>query len=117
MSVDPELYRTGFMLVSTDDWEDWADFPGREIRILDLGTVEVVHTEKDTRTVGDYYEGFGSGSTAPAGIVFKVTYEDGSVRFWKKDGEYDSYGRSNYRDGSFFEVSEIPKTITEYKRV
>ncbi|WP_431941643.1 hypothetical protein [Nocardia grenadensis] len=116
MSEKPDLYKAAYLLSEYASWQHWATRKGKDIPVGDLGTVQVVSVLEDSRS-RDYYDEYGQGSTAPAGIVFRVEYPDGSVRFFEKNGTYDSYGAEDYSGGSFFEVEKVSKEIFVYERV
>lgn len=108
------LYKTYYFLAEQGAWDCWERDKNQPRTIYGLGTVEVVNVLEDSRGASPYGE-YDQGSTALAGLVFKVTYPDGSVRHFEKAGTYDSYGSSNYA-GSFFEVATVEKTIFTFER-
>ncbi|WP_040828951.1 hypothetical protein [Nocardia jiangxiensis] len=114
-----DLYRAFYQLAHARPWSDWAYHKTANIPVF--GNVEVVSTIEDCRKAhrDDYYgDEYAQGSTAPAGLVFKVTYLDGSIRFYQKDGTYGSYdGDVSYDGGSFFELKAVEKTVLTYERV
>lgn len=86
-----------------EGWEryEWSsetfDIPG-------LGTVKVV----DTFTGGE------DSWDVPTHIVFRVTFPDGTERYYRKKGRYQSY-QGNDWDGPFSEVSPVSEFITIYE--
>lgn len=116
MAEDFELYKAHHFIASKKTWEQWACTAKKPVNIEGLGTAEIVHTLEDTREKrSNYYDSqYEQGSTAPAGLIFKVTYPDNSVRHFQKSGTYDSYGNAEYT-GLFFEVATVEKTILTFE--
>lgn len=118
MSDNNALFRAFYELAHSKDWSEWeyrkaAVIPG-------FGTVRVVSSMEDCRRAyrdSSYHGEFAQGSTAPAGLVFEVTYIDGDVRLFQKDGTYDSYGSVSYDGGGFYELKAVEKTVVAYERV
>ncbi|MFE2997977.1 hypothetical protein ACFXG4_23525 [Nocardia sp. NPDC059246] len=112
-----KLYKAFYLLAVANSWDNWEWQKDRDIEVPDLGRVRVLSTLDDSRS-RDRYDEFGEGSTAPAGIVFRVQfYEDGSEHLYQKDGTYDSYGTVSYSGGSFFEVVKKEVKSFRYERV
>lgn len=84
-------------------WDQWEEVGSEGERVDGLGLVHLIE---------DFGGGEGSGETRY--LVFSVTSEDGSERFFKKNGYYASHDGS-YFDGSFDEVVPVRKTITVYE--
>jgi hypothetical protein len=113
MDNETRTYKAAYYLLNAGNWSSWSE--GDTRNITDLGAVKVLSTIADSRT--SYYGEYDQGSTAPAGIVFQVTFTDGEMRFYQKDGTYDSYGEVDYSGGSFFEVRRVQQEIYTYERV
>jgi hypothetical protein len=111
-----ELYKAHHLLAETKQWDQWSYCASKPVSVEGLGTVEIAHTLEDTRTKrSNYYDSaYEQGSTAPAGMIFRVTYPDESVRHFQKSGTFDSYGEAEYT-GSFFEVATVEKTILTFE--
>ena len=58
----------------------------------------------------------GEGQGDEAWIVLRIKHEDGSEKYYRKDGYYQSFD-GMYLDGDFREVAPTPKTITVYEEV
>lgn len=113
MDNETRLHKAAYYLLNAGHWAQWSE--GETRNIADLGNVKVLSTIADNRysSYGDFYEG----STAPAGIIFQVTFTDGEMRFYQKDGTCDSYGNLSYEGGSFFEVKRVQQEVYSYERV
>ena len=114
-----ETYKAAYILAETDRWSSWEYRKNEVVTVENLGTVTVVSTIEDhRRTARGYWDDYiPQGSVAPAGIVFEVIYPDGTIRYFQKDGMYDSYGDVSYEGGSFFEVEPATKSTIEFVRV
>ncbi|MFE7717523.1 hypothetical protein ACFU44_00600 [Nocardia rhizosphaerihabitans] len=108
------LWKAHHYLANEGNWSQWEY--RREAHVKGLGAVNVVNTIEDSRTL-NAWEDFGQGSTAPAGIVFRVVFDDGIERYYQKTGTYDSYGDAEYNGGQFFEVAVTEKTVNVYARL
>ncbi|AXK86568.1 hypothetical protein SAMN05421776_11718 [Nocardia farcinica] len=119
MSDDHELYKAFYLIHHhKKSWGWWVHMHGRPSSetITGLGKVRVVDVIEDNRT--DYYgDGYGSGSTAKAGITFEVEYPDFTTRHFRKEGEYDSYGGVSYDHGDFYEVRPVEKVVFDFERI
>lgn len=118
MAEDFELYKAHHFIASAKQWEQWSYAAKKPVHLAGLGTVEVVHTLEDERgkRSGYYDSQYEQGSTAPAGLIFKVTFDDQdrTVRHYQKSGTYDSYGNAEY-GGMFYEVKTVEKTIQTFE--
>lgn len=85
----------------TYDWNEWVYYGRNPRSVPDLGIVRVVEEET------------GEGDTF---IVFEITFEDGTVAHFRKDGYYSSYDGNDW-DGEFYQVVARPKSGVEYVRV
>lgn len=86
--------------------------PSSSIEGLSDARVEVVTTTDDSR--GENYSGeYEQGSEGEISIIFKVTFDDGTVLHLKKIGYQDSYGSNANWDGPF-RIGR-PKTVTVYE--
>jgi uncharacterized protein YndB with AHSA1/START domain len=90
-------------------WYQWSEIG--DIRDADpvivegVGSVEVVHAETG-----------GEGAAEHCELIFKVTADDGTVRYFEKDGWYQSFNGTEW-DGDFYEVEPAQKTITVYSKI
>jgi hypothetical protein len=115
MDNETRTYKAAYYLLNAGNWSSWSEGDSRNI--TDLGAVKVLSTIEDSREGNSYGDGYYQGSTAPAGIVFQVTFTDGEMRFYQKDGTYDSYGEVDYSGGSFFEVKRVQQELYTYERI
>lgn len=115
MDNETRLHQAAYYLLNAGHWSYWSEGENRHVE--GLGNVRVLSTIADTREGNSYGDGYYQGSTAPAGIVFQVTFPDGEMRFYQKDGTYDSYGEVDYSGGSFFEVKRVQQEVYSYERV
>lgn len=113
MDNETRLHKAAYYLLNAGHWAEWSEGENRHVE--GLGNVRVLSTIADNRysSYGEYNQG----STAPAGVVFQVTFSDGEMRFYQKDGTYDSYGEVDYSGGSFFEVKRVQQEVYSYERV
>lgn len=86
-------------------WSELADCEHEPVAVEGAGSVEVVHGETG-----------GEGAAEHCEMVFKVTAGDGTVRFFKKEGWYQSFNGTEW-DGDFFEVEPALRTITVYNAI
>lgn len=84
-------------------WFAWQEVGSEGEQVEGVGLVHLVE---------DFGGGEGSGETRY--LVFSVTDDQGSVRFFKKNGYYASYDGSSF-DGSFDEVVPVEKVVTVYE--
>lgn len=61
-------------------------------------------------------DGGGEGHGEHCELVFKLTGDDGTDQYFKKNGYYASFHGTDW-DGSFYEVTPTEKTVTVYPRV
>ncbi|MEV0759564.1 hypothetical protein [Nocardia sp. NPDC050435] len=114
--TDPnfDLYEANYRIEQAKPWSGWGWSSHADIK--GYGTVDVVDTLADDRSQQRYSDGHPQGSTAPAGIIFRITRTDGTVSHYRKSGTYDSYGELTY-DGPFERVAEVTRTVTGYEPV
>lgn len=85
-------------------WDTWAWETAEAGEVVPhLGTVKVMDT----------YRG-GEGGGEDIELVFEITFEDGTVRWFRKTGYYQSYDGSNW-DGAFKEVRPVQRMVTFYE--
>ncbi|WP_190822010.1 hypothetical protein [Saccharopolyspora pogona] len=70
-----------------------------------LGVVSVIETEGGGEGEGDHVH-----------MVFRVVFDDGSVRFFRIDGYYQSYDGTEI-DGDLFEVQPVERLVTFYEAI
>ena len=88
------------------EWGEWHYRLNNAPEFVEgLGAVEVVDTEGNTEGGGEYSH-----------IIFKVTFPIGNVRYFKMEGNYQSFNGCEW-DGPFTEVAPAQKTITVYDNV
>lgn len=73
-----------------------------------LGKVKVIERVDTSRF--DLYADHGE----RLALVFQVDFVNGETKFYKKDGEYNSYGGSCF-EGAFREVKPVTKTVVSYE--
>lgn len=89
-----------------DCWYEWEELEGETVAVPGLGLVEVV-------------ENFGGeGQGEHMHLVFKVEHsgEWPSVKYYKVDGYYSSYGGSEW-DGNLYEVKPVQRMVTFYEKL
>ncbi len=108
-----DLYKAAYLIRAhvNGQWTRWTY--QRNATIDGLGRVEMVHKIHDDRTE-DRGEP-AQGSSAPAGLVFRVITPGGGVAHFAQYGEYDSYGDETY-NGDFVEVEVQTRTVETYVR-
>jgi hypothetical protein len=95
---------SGFGASKWDDegWDFWAWESQVKEEVGGLGTVTTV----------EQFGGEGQGDRA--WIVLKVEFENGTIRYYKKDGYHASHD-GTYYDGYFSEVTPQEKVVTVYE--
>lgn len=85
------------------DWKMWkSEYDGEVIDVPGLGKAEMAAE----------YGGEGEGTKY--WVVVKVTFPDGTERYFRKDGYYISYGGADL-DGPMREVFPREETVTVFK--
>lgn len=86
--------------------DGWSDFHHEEVTELDVegfGHLQVIDTTG------------GEGQGDHAHIVFKLTEDDFTVRYYKVDGYYSSYDGVDWDGSDLYEVTPRERTITVYE--
>jgi hypothetical protein len=89
-------------------WYEWAEKVSsvpEVTEVPELGKVTIV----DAATGGE-------GAAEHIYMVFKVEFDDGSVKHYEKTGYYMSYEGSDW-DGGFYRVDPKQVTVTKYTQV
>lgn len=81
-------------------WEDNSAFP---IFIKDFGGVKHLRVDKEDSFYGE------EGGDHQMYVIFSVGYGD-SKRYFRKDGQYDSWAESSW-DGGFYEVEQKERVV------
>lgn len=87
-------------------------WPGELWRYIKFGEVNNIPTELGVISLESEYGGEGQGDEY--WVVVKITGHDGSVRFFKKPGWYQSYSGGEL-DGDTYEVRPREKMVTVYE--
>lgn len=86
-----------------DAWQYWK---------IEVGTTPVEVEGLGKVSCADEYGGQGQGDDY--WVVVKVEFPDGSVRYFRKDGYYQSYSGGSL-DGDMYEVFPKEKKVTVYE--
>lgn len=105
--------------VMSCDWEStgiydhvYTQDDGNLWSLLKYEEVSDVPTELGVITTAASHGGEGQGDDY--WVVIRITAPDGSVRFFRQDGWYQSYSGGEL-DGDTYEVKPTPKTVVFYE--
>lgn len=94
-----------FTYEETTSWHEyWCGEIGDALEIPGVGKVSIEATHG------------GEGEGDQAWVVLRIEHEDGTTKFYRKDGYYASYDGAEF-DGDFRQVVPTPKTITVYEAI
>jgi len=114
---EQKVHRAVYAIGNAHRFSEWYGAyrrPSGRIKGLEDATVVVEKTLSDSRGEARGYDGeYDQGSEGEIGIIFKVTFDDGTVFHLKKVGYQDSYGANENWDGPF--RLGVPKTVIVYE--
>lgn len=111
--MSDKLYKSAYLIGEEMSWDNWRySGKGTERNVRDLGTVRLIDVKDDDRDP-QWGSEYAQGSEGDLRLTFEVTFEDGEVAHYQKQGTADSYGRESW-DGKFIAVKAVEKTVYEY---
>lgn len=103
-----------FEIPSPYDWSShvYTSDDGSLFDLINNEEVNDVPTELGVISLEKNFGGEGQGDDY--WVVVKITSEDGTVRYFRQDGWYQSYSGGEL-DGDTYEVKPTPKTVVFYE--
>lgn len=100
--------------VMDGDWEyqDWTQDDGQLWSLLKYQDINNIPTELGVISLEAEYGGEGKGDEF--WVVIKIEGHDGTTRYFRQDGWYQSYSGGEL-DGETYEVKPTPRTVTFYE--